>query len=75
MTMNHKINVSQVTYSPMSQALRFHIEANAGAMLMIEDIYGRNDMSVEEMAKHMGELLERCLMTEYHRGGLRRKYD
>ena len=75
MTMNQKINVSQVTYSPMSQALRFHVEANADAMLMIEDICGRNDMSVEEAAKHLGELLERSLATEYHRGGLRRKYD
>ena len=75
MTMNQKINVNQVTYSPWSQALRFEIEANADAMLMIEDICGRNDMSIEEVAKHMGELLERSLMTEYHRGGLRRKYD
>jgi len=75
MIMNQKINVSQVTYSPMSQALRFHIEANADAMFMIEDICARNDMSAEEMARHMGELLERSLMTEYHRGGLRREYN
>jgi len=41
----------------------------------MEDICYRNDMTMEEVAKEMGNLLHQALLTNYNRGGLRRKYD
>jgi hypothetical protein len=55
--------------------LRFSIAANSDAIRTIEDICNRQDMSVEEIAQEMGKLLETAIQTNYHRGGLRRKYD
>ena len=49
--------------------------ANMEAIQTVEDITYRNDMTVEEIATKMGELLRKSIVSDYHRGGLRRKYD
>ena len=70
-----KIEVGDVDYSKLSRTLRFKVAANSNAVQMIEDICGRSDMSMEEIADEMGKLLEGALRTHYHRGGMRIKYD
>ena len=75
MITNQKIDVGDVEYSRLSHVLRFSVAANTDAIRTIEDICNRQDMSVEEIAQEMGKLLETAIQTNYHRGGLRRKYD
>jgi hypothetical protein len=41
----------------------------------MEDICYRNDMTMEEVAQEMGKLLHHAILTNYDRGGLRRKFD
>jgi hypothetical protein len=72
---NQKIEVGDASYSRLSHVLRFTVGANAQAIQMVEDICGRNDMSMEEVAHEMGKMLESAIHTHYHRGGMRRKYD
>jgi hypothetical protein len=75
MITNQKIDVGDVNYSRLSHVLRFSVAANSDAIRTIEDICGRSDMSMEEIADEMGKLLEGALRTHYHRGGMRVKYD
>ena len=75
MITNPKIEVGDVDYSKLSHALRFKVAANYDAVRMVEDICGRSDMSMEEIAGEMSKLLENALLTHYHRGGRRIKYD
>jgi len=75
MITNQKIEVGDVEYSRLSHVLRFSIAANSDAIRTIEDIYNRQDLSVEEIAQEMGKLLHQAILTNYSRGGLRRKYD
>ena len=75
MITNQKIDVGDVEYSRLSHVLHFSVAANSEAIRTIEDICNRNDMSMEEVAQEMGKLLEIAIQTNYHRGGLRRKYD
>jgi hypothetical protein len=42
---------------------------------MVEDIVGRTDMSMEEVAEEMRKIFESAIHLAYHRGGARRKYD
>ena len=70
-----KIEVGDVDYSRLSQTLRFKVAANHNAIKMIEDICGRTDMSMEEIAAEMAKLLQTAITTNYHRGGIRIKYD
>lgn len=70
-----KIEVGDVDYSKLSHTLRFKVAANYNAIQMVEDICGRSDMSMEEIAGEMSKLLENALLTHYHRGGRRIKYD
>ena len=41
----------------------------------MEDIIGRNDMSMEEIAEEMGKVLEQAIRMGYTRGGMRRRFD
>ena len=75
MITNQKIDVGDITYSPLSHVLRFTVAANINAIQMVEDICGRTDMSMEEIAAEMSKLLQMAIHTSYHRGGMRRKYD
>lgn len=75
MITNQKIDVGDTSYSRLSHVLRFSVAANSNAIRTIEDICGRSDMSMEEIAVEMGKLLEGALCTHYHRGGMRIKYD
>jgi hypothetical protein len=75
MITNQKIDVGDVEYSRLSHVLRFSIAANSEAIRTIEDICSRHDMSMEEVAQEMGKLLHQAILTNYSRGGLRRKYD
>ena len=75
MITNQKIEIGDVEYSKLSHVLRFTVAANHETIRTIEDIAHRNDMSMEEIAHHMGELLHGAIQTHYNRGGLRRKYD
>ena len=70
-----KIEVGDVDYSRLSHTLRFKLAANSNAIQMIEDICGRTDMTMEEVAAEMGKLLQTAIQTNYHRGGMRIKYD
>lgn len=72
---NQKIEVRDAEYSKLSHTLCFTVEANHAAIKTIEDIAFRNDMTMEEVASHMGTMLEAAIQTHYNRGGLRRKYD
>ncbi len=75
MITNPKIEVGDVEYSKLSHVLRFTMAANNSSIQMIEDICGRKDMSMEEIAAEMGKLLQTAITTNYHRGGMRIKYD
>ncbi len=75
MITNQKIDVGDVEYSRLSHVLRFSVAANSDAIRTIEDIVGKSDMSMEEIAQEMGNILEQGLVTAYTRGGMRRKFD
>ena len=75
MITNQKINVGEVEYSKLSHTLKFTVEANLSAITTVEDICGSRDMSVEEIAKEMGQLLHQAIISNYNRGGMRRGYD
>ena len=70
-----KIEVGDVDYSKLSHTLRFKVAANSNSIQMIEDICGRSDMSMEEIAAEMGKLLQSAILINYSRGGRRIKYD
>ena len=74
MITNPKIEVGDVDYSKLSHVLRFTVASNHNAIQMIEDICGRTDMTMEEVAAEMGKLLQTAITTNYHRGGMRIKY-
>ena len=75
MITNQKIKVGDVEYSKLSHVLSFTVEANMSAITTVEDICHRTDMTVEEIAKEMGQLLHQAIIANYNRGGMRRKYD
>ena len=75
MITNQKIDVGDVEYSKLSHVLHFTVAANMATVETMEDICHRNDMTMEEVATEMGNLLHQALLTNYSRGGLRRKYD
>ncbi len=75
MITNQKIEVGEVDYSKLSHTLRFKVAANFPAIKTIEDICGKTDMSMEEIATEMGKLLESAILTHYSRGGMRIRYD
>jgi len=75
MITNQKIEVDKVSYSPFSKTLRFEVTANSDAIRTLEDIVGRSDMTMEEIAHEMAALLEKALGLDYSRGGMRVKYD
>ena len=70
-----KIEVGDVDYSKLSHTLRFKVAANHNAIQMVEDICGRSDMSMEEVAAEMGKLLQSAVLINSNRGGRRIKYD
>jgi RNA 3'-terminal phosphate cyclase len=75
MITNQKIEVEDVEYSRFSRKLRVSLAANSEAIHIIEDICGKNNLSIEEIADEMAKLLESAMSTAYHRGGMRIKYD
>jgi len=75
MITNQKIDVGDVEYTKLSHVLRFTVAANLATIETMEDICHRNDMTMEEIAQEMGKLLHQAILTNYSRGGLRRKYD
>ena len=75
MITNQKIDVGDVEYSKLSHVLTFTVAANMDTVETMEDICHRNDMTMEEVATEMGNLLHQAILTNYSRGGLRRKYD
>ena len=75
MITNPKIEVGDVEYSKLSHVLRFTVASNHNAIQMIEDICGRKDMSMEEVAAEMGKLLQTAIQMNYTRGGMRIRYD
>ena len=75
MITNQKIDVGDVTFSRLSQTLRFTIAANLETIQTIEDITGRSDLTPEELAEEMGKLLHNAIQTNYSRGGMRIHYD
>ena len=72
---NQKIEVRDVEYSRLSHVLRFSVAANNDAIRTIEDIVGKNDLSMEEIAEEMGKILENAIRMNYTRGGMRRRFD
>ncbi len=75
MITNQKIEVGDVEYSKLSHVLRFTVEANSDAIRSVEDICGRTNMTMEEITVEMGKLLQTAIQMNYHRGGMRIKYD
>ena len=75
MITNQQIEIGDVEYSKLSQVLRFTTACNMESIAMVEDIVGRTDMTMEEIAEEMRKIFEQALHITYHRGGLRRKYD
>ena len=71
MITNPKIETGDVEYSKLSHVLRFTLAANTNAIQMVEDICGRSDMSMEEVAAEMSKLLQTAISNNYHRGGMR----
>jgi len=75
MITNQKIDVGDVEYSRLSHVLRFSVAANSDAIRTIEDIVGKKDLSMEEIAQEMGKILEQAIRMNYTRGGIRRRFD
>tara|TARA_R110002060_G_scaffold31841_3_gene42467 strand:+ start:1224 stop:1451 length:228 start_codon:yes stop_codon:yes gene_type:complete len=75
MITNQKIDIGDVEYSKLSHVLSFTVAANMATIETMEDICHRNDMTMEEIASEMGNLLLQSILTNYSRGGARRKYD
>ena len=75
MITNPKIEVGDADYSKLSRTLRFTVAANSNSIQMIEDICGRTDMTMEEVAAEMGKLLQTAIQMNYTRGGMRIRYD
>jgi len=75
MITNPKIEVGDVDYSKLSHVLRFTVAANSNSIQMMEDICGRKDMTMEEIAVEMGKLLQTAIQMNYTRGGMRIRYD
>tara|TARA_R100000008_G_C3570777_1_gene161977 strand:- start:349 stop:576 length:228 start_codon:yes stop_codon:yes gene_type:complete len=75
MITNQKIEVGDVEYSKLSHVLRFTVAANSDAIRSVEDICGRTNMTMEEITVEMGKLLQTAIQMNYHRGGMRIKYD
>ena len=75
MITNQKIEVGDVHYSKLSRVLRFTVASNSDAIRTIEDIVGKNDMTMEEVATEMGKILEQAIRMNYTRGGIRRRFD
>ena len=75
MITNQKIDVGDVEYSKLSHVLTFSVAANMATIETMEDICHRHDMTMEEIATEMGNLLHQAILANYSRGGLRRKYD
>ena len=75
MITGYKIDIGVVNYSKLSHVLRFTTACNMETIHMVEDIVGRTDMTMEEIAEEMRKIFENALHMSYHRGGLRRKYD
>ena len=75
MITNQKIDVGDIEYSKLSHVLRFTVAANMSTIETIEDICHRTDMTMEEVAKEMGQLLRQAIINNYNRGGQRRRYD
>mgnify|MGYP003140154377 CR=1 FL=1 len=75
MITNQKIEVGDAEYSKLSHVLRFTVAANSDAIRTVEDICGRTDMTMEEVAAEMGKLLQSAIQMNYHRGGMRINYD
>jgi len=64
---------SNVRYSKFSHTLRFNIEVNAETIRMVEDSLSDKNASYESIAASLAETLVRGVLTDYHRGGQRRK--
>ena len=75
MITNPKIEVGDIEYSKLSHVLRFTVASNSNSIQMVEDICGRSDMTMEEIAVEMGKLLQSAIHNNYHRGGMRISYD
>ena len=75
MITNQKIDIGDVEYSKLSHVLSFTVAANMATIETMEDICHRNDMTMEEIASEMGNLLRQSILANYSRGGVRRKYD
>ena len=75
MITNQKINVWDVEYSKLSHVLKFTVEANMSTVQTMEDICQRTDMTMDEIAKELGQLLHQGLRrcppigqaSHYHR--------
>ena len=75
MITNQKIDVGDVQYSRLSETLRFTVATNMDVIRTVEDIAGRHNMSMEDIAKELGKMLEHAIIMNYTRGGIRRKFD
>ena len=74
MITGHKIEVGDVEYSKLSHVLRFTTACNMQTIQMVEDITGRTDMTMPEIAEELRKMFEQILHMNYHRGGHRRIY-
>ena len=75
MITNQRIEMGDVEYSRLSGALTFKVPLNQEAVQTVEDIAGSTTLTPKEIASEIVVLLENAIQTNYHRGGLRRKYD
>lgn len=75
MITNQRIEVGDVEYSRLSGALTFKVSLNLEAVQTIEDIAGSTTLTPKDIASEIVNLLQNAIHTNYHRGGMRRKYD
>tara|TARA_Y100001973_G_C5182884_1_gene325974 strand:+ start:1154 stop:1357 length:204 start_codon:yes stop_codon:yes gene_type:complete len=67
--------MGDVEYSRLSGALTFKVSLNQEAVQTVEDIAGSTTLTPKEIASEIVVLLQNAIQTNYHRGGMRRKYD
>ena len=73
--MKIQIETGDVEYSKLSKLLRFTVVCNMDSILAVEDTAGDTNMSMEQIAKEMGKILEQAIRMNYTRGGIRRRFD
>ncbi len=72
---NSLVEIGDVRYSNLTNTLTFTVACGPETLRLVEDIAHRDDMTPEETAAEIKNLLSTAIYLNYHRGGMRINYD